>query len=247
MMEATTPAATVTSARSQLRHADPALNWAPWSDLTAAAAQAAGDSGTVAITRGFGRTSRQRAKALRDLLNERGLAAIELTPAPGSERLVADTKVDAVINMIGAGSWQPYRIAAKLGAPVLTPRPGETAGEEAKRSVIGLSTDTGERDVALSHVALRPEDPAAAQLLIEHDGEQLTVPGGSVTIALQEENLEVKFGGTDVANRTLTAQQVRVAATGSLYQLVRDEMPIADYEGAITFEAEPNALIVRPV
>ena len=113
--------------------------------------------------------------------------------------------------------------------------------------MIGLSTDTGERDVALSHVALRSEDPAEAQLLIEHDGEQLTVPGGWVTIALQEENLEVKFGGTDVAERTLTAQQVRVAATGSLYQLVRDEMPIADYEGAITFEAEPNALIVRPV
>lgn len=128
-METTTDAPSFARSRRPRRPEDPARIWAPLADLTEAAVAAAG-SGTVAITRGFDRNSRQRAKALRDLLRERDVAAIEVTPAPGSDRLLEDVDVTAVVNLVGAGSWQPYRIAAQLRAPVLTPKPGETAGEQ---------------------------------------------------------------------------------------------------------------------
>ncbi|MFD0486480.1 hypothetical protein ACFQ0O_04805 [Saccharopolyspora spinosporotrichia] len=117
----TTTDATLTSRSRRDRRPDPARVWEPLAGLADAAQSAAAGSGAVAITRGFDRNSRQRAKALRELLGQRGVAAVEVTPASGSERLLADTEVAAVINLVGAGSWQPYRLGAKLRATVFTP------------------------------------------------------------------------------------------------------------------------------
>ena len=136
-METTTDAPGFARSRRQRPAQDPAQIWAPLADLTEAAVAAG--SGTVAITRGFDRNSRQRAKALRDLLSQRDVPAIEVTPAPGSDRLLTDVAVSAVVNLIGAGSWQPYRLAAQLRAPVLTPKPGTEPGEEVSRDVIALA------------------------------------------------------------------------------------------------------------
>jgi hypothetical protein len=246
-METTTDAPSFARSRRQPRPEDPARIWAPLADLTEAAVAAAG-SGTVAITRGFDRNSRQRAKALRELLNQRDVAAVEVTPAPGSDRLLADVDVAAVVNLVGAGSWQPYRVAAELRAPVLTPKPGTSPAEEVKRDVIALAGDSGQRDVAISHVAVRSEDPAASQLSLTHDGEQLTVPGGWLTVTVRDGELQVQVGGVDGTEQTFTTSEVRVEAFDAPHRLVRDELPIADFEeGAVTFTAEPDGLSVRPV
>lgn len=247
MMETTTDAPSFARSRRQPRPEDPARIWAPLADLTEAAVAAAG-SGTVAITRGFDRNSRQRANALRELLNRRDVAAVEVTPAPGSDRLLADAEITAVVNLIGAGSWQPYRVAAELRAPVLAPKPGDGPAEEVKRDVIALAGDSGQRDVAISHVAVRAEDPAGSRLVLTFDGEQLTVPGGWLTMTVQGGKLQVQVGGADIPERTLTTREIRVEAFDAPHRLVRDELPIADFEeAAVTFTAEPNGLVVRPV
>lgn len=236
------------STRSQReKRADPAAVWSPLAGLTEAAARIA-DSGAVAITRGFDRNGRQRAKALRELLADRDVAAIEVTPAPGSERLLADTSPAAVVNLIGAGSWQPYRLAAKLQAPVLTPNPtdGEPASE-VQRDVIGMAGESEPRDVALSHVAVRPEDSETSSITITNRGEPLSVPGGQVAVTLEEGALRVELAGPDFAEQSFTAEQIRVETFDGAHRLVRDELPIAEFEGALTLSAEPRGLAVRPV
>lgn len=244
-METTTDAPSFARSRRPRRPEDPARIWAPLADLTDAAVDAAG-SGTVAITRGFDRNSRQRAKALRELLDQRGVPAIEVTPALGSDRLLTGVDVTAVVNLIGAGSWQPYRVAAQLRAPVLTPKPSDAA-EPVTRDVIALVGDSGRRDVAISHIAVRSEDPATSRLTLTHGGEQLTVAGGWLTVAVQGHELQVQVGGTDVAEQTITTGEIRVETSDAPHRLVRDELPIADFEGAVTFTAEPEGLVVRPV
>lgn len=227
---------------------DPAKLWAPLAGLTDAAAQAASAAGTVAITRGFDRNSRQRAKALRDLLNERGIATIEVTPAPGSARLLAGTEVAALVNLIGSDSWQPYRLAAALQAPVLVPRAdSDGPAEETRRDVITMSSESDERDVALSHVAVRPEDPASSSVTITTNGEPLSVPGGNVTIGLSGQRLEIHVAGPDFAEQTFSAEQVRIETFNAPHRLVRDELPIAEFEGSVLLSAEIAGLVVRPV
>ncbi|MGP4021361.1 hypothetical protein [Saccharopolyspora sp. 5N708] len=245
-METTTDAPGSARSRRRPRPEDPARIWAPLASLTEAAVAAAG-SGTVAITRGFDRNSRQRAKALRELLGQRGVAAIEVTPAPGSDRLLADAQITAVVNLIGAGSWQPYRLAAKLRAPVLTPKPGDRPAEDVQRDVIALAGETGQRDVAISHVAIRSEDPAASRLTLSYRGEQLAVPGGWLTVELRDGQLLIQVGGVNFAEQTITTDQLRVEAFDAPHRLVRDELPIADFEGAVTFTAEPAGLRICPV
>ncbi|GAB2686529.1 hypothetical protein GCM10027271_56570 [Saccharopolyspora gloriosae] len=226
---------------------DPAKVWAPLAGLADAAAQS-GTSGAVAITRGFDRNSRLRAKALRDLLEERNVAAIEITPAVGSERLLADTEITSVVNLIGPGSWAPHRLAAKLRTPLLAPRAEENSEQdEVARDVIGVTGAEGARDVALSHVAVRPESDGEGSLIVTADGEPLSVPGGAAAITLREQRLEIQLAGPDFAEQTFTAAEVRVETADAPHRLVRDELPIAEFEGALTFTAEPRGLVVRPV
>ncbi|GAA2355186.1 hypothetical protein GCM10009854_36650 [Saccharopolyspora halophila] len=245
-METTTDAPSFARARRQRPEEDPAQIWAPLADLTEAAAAAAG-SQTVAITRGFDRNSRLRAKALRDLLAKRDVPAIEITPAPGSDRLVDGVSVAAVVNLIGAGSWQPYRLAAQLQVQVLTPKPGEGLSAEATRDVIAMVGESGERGVALSHIAVRAEEPAAAKLTLSYEGTEQTIPGGWLSATVQGDELQVQFGGTDLAEKSVSTREIRAEASDGLHRLVRDELPIADFEGAVTFSAESGGLRVRPV
>ncbi|QUH00502.1 hypothetical protein HUO13_06435 [Saccharopolyspora erythraea] len=241
----TTTDATLNSRSRRDRRPDPARVWEPLAGLADAAQSAAAGSGAVAITRGFDRNSRQRAKALRELLGQRGVAAVEVTPASGSERLLADTEVAAVVNLVGAGSWQPYRLGAKLRAAVFTP--GVAGDEPASRDVIGMAGDDGQRDVALSHIAVRPEDPSAGSLAVVSDGEPLSVPGGRITVTLRDERLEVHLSGPDFAGQSFTATEIRVETFDGPHRLVRDELPIAEFEGAVTFTAEPRGLRVQAV
>lgn len=245
-METTTDAPSFARSRRPRPAADPALIWAPLADLTEAAATAAG-SGTVAITRGFDRNSRLRAKALRDLLAEREIPAIEITPAPGSDRLVDGVPVAVVVNLIGAGSWQPYRLAAQLKVEILTPKPGEHPAEAATRDVIAMVGDSGNRGVALSHIAVRAETPAEAKLTLTYDDTEQTVVGGWVSATVQGTELQVQFGGHELTEQSLRTGELRVETSDALHRLVRDELPIADFEGAVTFTAEDSGLRVRPV
>ncbi|MDR7301075.1 hypothetical protein [Haloactinomyces albus] len=231
--------------------ADPAALWSPLAGLTDAAANISTGSDTVAITRGFDRHGRQRAKALSELLGERGVAAVEVTPAPDSEQLLADTEVAAVVNLVGAGAWQPYRLAAKTRAPVLTPQP--TAGEpegEVTRDVIGMSGTDAARDVALTRVAVLPENPENADegsITITRDGEPLSIPGGQVAITLHEQRLHVHLQGPEFAAQDFSAREITVETSGGPHRLVRDELPIADFEGVLAFTSEPRGLTVRPI
>jgi len=169
-----------------------------------------------------------------------------VTPAPGSERLLADTQIAAVVNLIGAGTWQPYRIAAELRAPVLTPNPTDHPAQEVHRDVIGLSSDSGRRTIALSHVAIRAED-AAGKLTVKHDTDELSTTGGWLSVTVQDGTLQVQLGGNELDEQNLTTKQLQVETVDIPHRLVRDELPIADYEGTLTFTAEATGLNVRPV
>lgn len=243
--------ATDTPSSARSRHAtrhDPAAVWAPLTELADAAAGTATASESIAIVRGFDRKGRQRAKALSELLGERQVAAVEVTPAPDSERLLEGTEVTAVVNLVGAGSWQPYRLAAKTRAPVLTPRPteGEPAGE-VTRDVIGITGTDATRDVALTRVAVLPEDTEEGSITLVRDGEPLTVPGGQVVITPHEQRLDVHLRGPDFAAQHIAADEISVQTSGAPYRFIRDELPIAEFEGALTVTSEPRGLHVRPV
>ncbi|RCW45177.1 hypothetical protein DFQ14_103142 [Halopolyspora algeriensis] len=230
---------------------DPTSVWPPLAELTEAAANASTGSDTVAITRGFDRKGRQRAKALSELLDDRGVAAVEVTPAPDSEQLLAGSEVAAVANLVGAGSWQPYRLAAKTGSPVLTPRPnGDAPADEVARDVIGMAGTEGARDVALTRVAVLPESSENADessITITRDGEPLSIPGGQVTVTLHEQRLHVQLQGPDFAAQEFAAQEITIDTSGTPHRLIRDELPIAEFEGTLTFTSEPRGLVVRPV
>lgn len=230
--------------RSQgLERPDPTAVWAPLGPLSDAAVQLA-DGGAMVIARGFDRNSRERAKTLRDALEHRGVATIEVTQALGSERLLADTKVAGVLNLVGSSTWQPHRLAAKLRVPMLTPY--GTAGDsdsEYRRDVIGVATEEN-RDIALSHVSVHPAGDAVSNLVITCGGEPVSLPGGWIAITPESDHLVVRFGGSDYAEQSLTATEVRVESSEGPHRLVRDELPIADFESAVTFRAEPEGLQV---
>jgi len=244
-MDITTEAPLSSRAQRSSAATDLAAVWPPLVELAEAAANTAG---SVAISRGFDRNSKNRARALRERLGEQGLSAIEVTPLPDSEGLLEGHEITAVVNLVGAGSWQPYRLAAKLRAPVLTPNPTEGEPDaEATRDVVGVTGDEGLRDAALSHVAVRPENAEQASLTLTSEDEPLTVPGGWVVITPQQGQLQVQLGGPDYAEQTFTTDRLRVETADAPHRLVRDEAPIAEFEGALTFTAEPGGLVVRPV
>ncbi|QGK69106.1 hypothetical protein GIY23_05770 [Allosaccharopolyspora coralli] len=233
------------SARARSAHKqDPAGVWAPLSGLADAAAQAA-STGSVAISRGFDRTSRVRGKALRDLLVERGVSAVEITPALGSERLLAGCEVAAVVNLVGDGSWQPHRLAAKLRAPLFVPgeRTATLAGES-ERDVIGVTAaSSGERDVALTRLAVLAET-TDGKLEVTRNGETVTIEGGRVEVTLHEGSLDVHLNGVGV-EETFAATEIGISTAGTPHRFIRDELPIADFEGALTVATEPVGLRVR--
>ncbi|MFD0486479.1 hypothetical protein ACFQ0O_04800 [Saccharopolyspora spinosporotrichia] len=107
--------------------------------------------------------------------------------------------------------------------------------------------DSGQRDVALSHVAVRPEDASAGTLAVVSDGEPLSVPGGRMTVTLRDERLEVHLSGPHFAGQSFTTTEIRVETFDGPHRLVRDELPIAEFEGAVTFTAEPRGLRVQAV
>lgn len=248
-MNSTTDTSSMRSGRSARN--DPAALWSPLAGLTDAAANTSAGADIVAIARGFDRKGRQRAKALSELLGERGVAAAEVTPAPDSEQLLANTEVAAVVNLIGAESWQPYRLAAKTRAPVLTPDPStEESDGEVARDVIGVSGTDATRDVALTRVAVLPETPENADegsITITRDGEPLSIPGGQAVITLHEQRLHIHLQGPEFAAQDFATREITVETSGGPHRLVRDELPIAEFEGALTFTSEPQGLIVRSV
>lgn len=229
------------------RQPDPASVWAPLGDLADAAQRASGHRGIV-IARGFDRNSRQRAKALRDLLMARDIPAIEVTSAPDSERLLAGADIAVVVNLLASDSWQSYRLAAKLQVPMLTPKSSEDSSTaELRHDVIGMTGDSDTRDVAFSHVAVRPEDPSASSLVITSDGEPLSLPGGWITLVPGQQRLLVQVGAPDFAELSFEASRIRVETFDGPHRLVRDELPIAEFDGAVVFAAEPRGLVVQPV
>lgn len=230
--------------RSQrVERPDPTALWAPLGPLSDAAMRLA-DGGAMVIARGFDRNSRQRAKVLRDALEHQKVAAIEVTQALGSERLLADTHVAGVVNLVGSSTWQPHRLAAKLRVPMLTPYgTGIDSGSEHRRDVIGVATEET-RDIALSHVAVNPADDTASNLVITCGGEPVSLPGGWIAITPERDHLVVRFGGKDFAEQSLTATEIQVESSEGPHRLVRDELPIADFESAVTFSAEAEGLRV---
>lgn len=228
---------------------NPATNWTPLAPLADFAASTVSSSQVVAISRGFDRNSRQRASALRELLREQGVATVEVTPASASERLLSGTDVGAVINLVGSGAWQPYRLAARLRASLLAPATDGAQASEDEWDVIGVTDEDGVRDVALTRVAVLPEEFDNSTITVTRDGhgEPISLPGGQVTATPHQRALQVRLEAPDFVAQTFTAAELRVEAVGSPHRLIRDELPIAELEGALTFAAEPGGLIRRTV
>ncbi|GAB3544285.1 hypothetical protein J2S53_004418 [Actinopolyspora lacussalsi] len=246
-MNSTTEVLSSTRAR-QNPGQDPATVWEPLAGLAEAAAATASGSTTVAINRGFDRKARERARALRQLLDERGVRATEITPAPDSEELLADSSVDSVINLVGTGSWQPYRLAAKERAALLAPRPEEgEPGESLRRDVIAMNRQDSRRDAALSRVVVLPENATEGSLTLNRGGEPLSIPGGQVAITLHEGQLDVRIEGPDYSEQHFTADRLSLETHGGPHRLIRDEMPIAEFEGSLDFVCEREGLVVRSV
>lgn len=223
---------------------DPTAVWGPLAGLAETASDAASESTIIAINRGFDRNARQRARALRQLLDDRGVRSVEITPAPDSEDLLAEVSVAAVVNLIGTGSWQPDRLAAKTRSIVLNPA-SEGANEVTRRDVIGMTRQDDSRDVALTRVAVLPESGSDGSITITRDGEPLSVPGGSVTITLHQQALDVRVVGPDFAEQRFSTDRLGVQTLGVVHRLIRDEMPIAEFEGTLDFACEPGGLVVH--
>ncbi|NYH79635.1 hypothetical protein FHR84_002973 [Actinopolyspora biskrensis] len=236
------------STRSRQADQDPAAVWGPLTSLADAAARTASDSTTVAINRGFDRKARERARALRQLLNERGANAVEITPAPDSEELLTGTEVNSVVNLVGTGSWQPYRLAAKKRAALLAPSPEESEpGESARRDVIGMTRQDSSRDAALTRVVVLPETTDESSITLTRDGETLSIPGGQVTITLHEGRMDIRLQGPDYAEQRFEAERLSVETHGGAHRLIRDEMPVAEFEGSLDFSCEQDGLVVHSV
>ena len=162
--------------------------------------------------------------------------------------LKSGSTVAAVVNLVGAGAWHPYRLAAKRQVPVLTPRPTEEdSTEEATRDVIGVTGTDSTRDVALTRVAVLPEDTENSDITLTRDGEPLTIPGGQVEITPNGRDLDVRIQGPDFAAQDITVGELLVQTSGAPYRFIRDELPIAEFEGSLTVTSEPAGLRVRPV
>lgn len=240
----TTPSPLSRSRRSQ--RTDPATVWSPLSELAEAAANVAEPGHAIAITRGFDRRSRLRAKALHQLLDDRGVAAIEVTPAPGSARLLTTAEISAVVNLVGAGSVQPHRLAATLRVPLFVVA-DDTKSAQGTKHAIGMIADGELRDVALSRIVVCPEVSGAGSVTITRDGEPLNIPGGQIAIELHDGKLGIRLQGTDFAAQEFSATEIGIETLDAPYRLLRDELPIAEFEGALTFRAEPGALVVHSV
>lgn len=235
------------------REQDPRSVWAPAGPLTDAAERVSLGR-TVAITRGFDRNSRQRTKALRMLLDERGIPAIEVTPSTelavssGAEGVLDGSEIAAVINVLTAGSWQPYRLAARRRVPILMPkRSEEDTASEVARDVIAMTTDSGSRDIALSRIVVCPEDSGTTSLVVSGGGEPLALPGGWIALTPGEPGMRARIGAPDFAEQEFDSAEVRVETLDGPHRLVRDELPIAEFEGTVDFTAEPAGLAVRTV
>jgi hypothetical protein len=162
------------------------------SELTRLADKAVehGDGHTVAVIRGFGRGSRQRAAELRRKLERRGVTAIDITPLAltfrHSDRAAARTLLDsgAIGLLVDAGpdSSHAPNLAAELGVPLLHSRsvPGP-----ARHSVIGVFLADTLIAAGLHRVEFRPLDAHDCRLKLQSGTSPWVHAAGAVTVHLE--------------------------------------------------------------
>ena len=62
-----------------------------------------------------------------------------------------------------------------------------------------------------------------------------------------QQQLQIHLQGPDFAEQAFTAAEIGIETLDGPHRLIRDELPIAEFEGALTFTAEPAALVVHNV
>lgn len=213
------------------------------SELTRLADTAVDHSGghTIAVVRGFDRTSRHRAAELRRKLQRRGGTAIDLTPLVltlrHSDRHTAikfldDSTIGLVVDA-GPGSSSAANLAAELAVPLLQSRP---APGPARSSVLGVSVDDKLTAVALDRVEFRPLDAQQCQLTIQSGGSPAIRVAGAVTVHLEHpevgraDRMILQPGEQTLA----TGTGLTIAPHWGPYTLVIDDRPVTPLTEPIT-------------
>jgi hypothetical protein len=213
------------------------------SELTRLADKAVDHSGghTVAVVRGFDRTSRHRAAELRRKLQRRGVTAIDLTPLVltlrHSDRHAAtmfldDSTIGLVVDA-GPGSSHAPNLAAELGVPLLH---SSAAAGPVRDSVVGVFIADKLTAVALDRVEFRPLDAQQCQLNMQSDTSQPAHAAGAMTVHLEHPEV----GRAD--RLVLQPGEQALAADAELtvwphwgpYTLVVDDRPVAPLTDPVT-------------
>lgn len=154
--------------------------------------------------------------------------------------------VAVVVNLIAGESRQAHRMAATLRVPLLH-LTAENSDQQ-REDVIGVTDASGRRDVALTHIAVRPSAPGSGKLGVTLDDEHQTVEGGNLDVTARGAELFAELRGSDYAVRSENVRQITIESFDGQFQLVRDELPIADLEdGPLHLAAEPAGLTVHAI
>ncbi|MDG9720037.1 hypothetical protein [Streptomyces sp. DH24] len=207
---------------------------------------------TVGIVRGWSRGDRERARLLREGLDERRVRSTELSPVAeagerdGPGRGDRPPRADLLVYAGGSQVEQAMRAAALWGLPLLVDRPqgpprGEpNAFEGRRRPVVGFRLSDGGFGVAVREtvlVSLQPH-PGHARLIL--DNEKITAPGDRpLRITLTDQGL-LEARGDSFGLRRI--RRLRFERAWGAYRLEVDGVPSRDVRAPLRIEALPGRL-----
>jgi hypothetical protein len=213
---------------------------APVQRLADAAASAmTREDGAVGVVRRFDRRDRESGAQLRDALQQRGVAAVDLAAVPDAAAGLG-LGVEADIRLVVAASPvsrdDAHRVAARLGVPVVSPEAEAPASE-----VVEMWRHGALVDVALTGVEVTPEQHGHVRVSVDGTPVESAV-GAGVAVSHRGGALHVRVG----SGEERAAQEVLVTPVDTVATLVRDGVPCVDVEEPLTL-AVADRLEVRAV
>lgn len=189
------------------------------------------DGDAVAVVRGFDRTSRERAIALRVKLTRRGVPTVDISPMTTAlrrrrddTRTVFDDRHIGLVLDSGSTGGQAQRLAAELGVPVLRPR---TKAAPARHSALGVFADGTLIGVGLDELTAVPLDDRECQLALAHGDDPECVTTGIVRLSLDHPQVGRAQHLTVTTTHSVTCTgPVRLAAHWGPWTLHADGAPL---------------------
>ncbi len=208
----------------------------------------------VAVVRGFDRTSRSRAAALRRKLAGQGVPTVDVTPMVLTVRyrrsILPPTpdpqSVGVVVDLGTPTARSSQRLAAECGVPLL--RTGAAARTE-RRSVLGVFVADCLTAVALEAVELRPQEASGCRVRIRIDDGPSTTSSGPRRFRLRPDP------GSPGRSEATTSGEVLVGPSSTVtlaphwgpHTLVVDDEPLAPLTAPVTLRCLVGRLEqVRP-